>query len=137
MSKKVSFRIFDPPMNYQDALERMGGDEALLEELLDLNLKDFEAKYIRIQNAIKQENFKQMEELGHSLKGASAILSLGPLEKISSDLETAGRERDLRKTEEIPLLLAQEIRRLKDYLTRKAGRAPEAQIGESTSSHLP
>jgi len=117
-------------MNYRDALERMGGDEPFLEDLLDLYFKDFATKYFRIQKAIEQENFKLMEELGHGLKGASAVLSLGPLQKISFDLEMAGRERYLEKAKEIPLLLAHELQRLKEFLEKRSGQALEAQMGK-------
>jgi len=118
-------------MNYRDALERIGGDEPFLEELLNLYLDDFVAKSVRIQNAIDQQNFRQIEELGHGLKGASAILSLGPLEKASFELEMAGHERDIQKAREIPSLLKQEVERLKDFLAkRKETPLCEERIGE-------
>ncbi len=118
-------------MNYREALERIGGDYPFLEELLNLYQEEFSAKFIRIQKSIDQENFRQIEELGHCLKGASAILSLGPLENAFFELEMAGRERDIEKAKKIPPLLDQEFEKLKDFLAKmRSTQVFEARIGE-------
>ncbi|TET66084.1 MAG: Hpt domain-containing protein, partial [Candidatus Aminicenantes bacterium] len=72
-----------PPIDYLSALERVGGDKSFLEELLNLYFEDFSEKYGQLQKAIEQKKFDLIHELGHSLKGSSANLSLTFLQETS------------------------------------------------------
>jgi len=110
-----------PAIDYPSALERVGGDESFLKELLDLYLEDFSEKYSQLQKAIEQKKFDLIRELGHSLKGSSANLSLTFLQETSLHLEKAGRERNIEKAKKYLIPLEQEFKRLKDFLSKKEG----------------
>lgn len=115
---KLRMESMDSPINFPEALERIGQDESFLVELLNLYFKDIFEQIHAIKQAIRQENFQLIEKLGHSLRGASANLSLGPLQKAFLDVETAGREKDLEKANRVLPLLGKEIKRLKCFLIK-------------------
>jgi len=108
-----------PPIDYPSVLERIGGDKSFLEELLNLYFEDFSEKYGQLQKAIEQKKFDLVHELGHSLKGSSANLSLTFLQETSSHMEAAGRERNAEKAKKALALLEQEFKRLEDFLSKK------------------
>ena len=85
------------PIDYPSALERIGNDESFLKELLELYVMDFEAKQDELNSAINGMNFTSIQEIGHSLKGSSANLSLTFLQKASYELEEAGKDGDIEK----------------------------------------
>lgn len=85
------------PIDYPSALARIGNDESFLEELLELYTMDFEAKIELLKAAIEGMKFTSIQELGHSLKGSSANLSLTYLQTASLEMETAGKEGDVER----------------------------------------
>ncbi len=113
-----------PPIDYASALERVEGDKSFLEELLNLYFEDFSEKYEQLAKAVEQKNFDLIRELGHSLRGSSANLSLTFLQETSHHLEEAGRERNLEKAKKALALLEQEFKRLKDFLSKKKDNSP-------------
>ena len=107
------------PIDVNSALERVGGDEAFLFELIQIYTEDFSEKFQRLQQAVESDDFETIRELGHNLKGSSANLSLIQLQHVSYDMEESGKDRDLEKAKEALLLLDQEFQRLQDYLAQK------------------
>lgn len=119
MSKKSQLKKDISPIDYSSSLERLGGDKSFLTELLDLYLEEFSVKHTQLQEAIQQNKFDLILELGHNLKGSSANLSLIFLQEASFQMETAGKERDIEKAKKALSRLEQEIKRLKDFLSPK------------------
>ncbi len=107
------------PIAYQSALERVGGDESFLEELLALYFEDFPQKVEQLQMAIEQKNFELIRKLGHGLKGSSSTLSLTFLQEASSQMEIAGGDKDIVKASKALAFLRQEFKRLEDFLSEK------------------
>jgi HPt (histidine-containing phosphotransfer) domain-containing protein len=104
------------PINFPEVLERIGGDELFLEELLKIYFEEFGEKHAQLEKAIGQGNFTLIQELGHSLKGASANLSLAVLKKVCLSLEMSGREKKIDQAQSALTALEKEFQRLKDYL---------------------
>jgi HPt (histidine-containing phosphotransfer) domain-containing protein len=104
------------PIDYAEVLERIGGDIAFLEELLKIYFVEFREKQNQVEAAIRGANFTLLQDLGHSLKGASANLSLGSLQRLAFALEVAGRERRIEDARSALASLVAECRRLEDYL---------------------
>jgi HPt (histidine-containing phosphotransfer) domain-containing protein len=84
-----------PPINRAEALERIGGDPDFLNELLGIYSDEFVLRVKELRAALNGKDFKRMQELGHSLKGSSANLSLPALQQAAMDIEMAGREKDI------------------------------------------
>ena len=106
----------DLPIDYTDVLERIGGDLDFLDELLKIYFVEFEDKTSRIETALRISDFSQIQDLGHSLKGASANLSLSSLQRSALGLEMAGREKEPEAARQALADLVTECRRLQDYL---------------------
>jgi len=106
------------PIDIPDALERIGGDQSFLDELLNLYFEEFELKSDELRKALEKDDFKSIQELSHGLKGSSANLSLLALQKASYEMEMAGREKNIEKAKESFLLLGNEFKRLKEFLKK-------------------
>lgn len=108
------------PINVEEVLERLGGDEAFLKELLNMYDEEFQAKYQELEKAIQERDFKNIREAGHYLKGASANLSLPGLRAASFKMEQAGQAQDLEAARQALLTLKKEYHHLQEYLGRKS-----------------
>lgn len=107
------------PIDIPSALERIGGDESFLFDLVNIYVEDFIKKFERLTDAVEEEDFETIKEVGHNLKGSSANLSLPLLQEISFQIETAGRDRDLDKARKKLMLLEQAFQRLQSFLRNK------------------
>ncbi len=108
------------PIDYPSALQRIGNDESFLKELIDLYILTFESKRKELSRALEEKNFDAIRTIGHTLKGSSANLSLLPLQEISFQLETAGKEADVAKVAGTLELLELEFERLKAFVSARA-----------------
>ncbi len=108
------------PIDLSSVMERIGGDESFLQELIDIYIEDFLTKYGLLKKAIKERDFKVIQEIGHSLKGSSGNLSLNGLLEISSGLEMSGKERDVKQTEFYLYRLNEEFKKLQDFLPQRS-----------------
>lgn len=106
------------PINYPEVLERIGGDTAFLEELLKIFFLEFGEKRPKIEQALRRSDFSQLQEIGHSLKGASANLSLPSLRRDSAALEAAGREKNTDKARQAFISLVTESRTLSEFIKK-------------------
>ncbi len=126
------------PIDYPSVLERIGGDESFLEELLNIYIEDFSKKCSQLKEAIEQKEFDLIHEIGHSLKGSSANLSLTLHHQASSQMETAGKERNIDEASIALDLLEKEFKRIKEFLTKKKGhiqlKSDEKNNSENSSS---
>lgn len=104
------------PINMEEVLERIGGDEAFLKELLNMYNEEFQAKYQELEKAIQEKDFQNIREAGHYLKGASANLSLPGLRAACLKMEQAGHAQDLEAARQALLLLKKEYHHLQEYL---------------------
>jgi len=104
------------PINRDEALERVGGDEDFLNELLSLYDEEYANNSKALAEAIAQSNFKDIRELGHSIKGASANLSLPGLRAAAFDMEKAGEHSQLDQAKAAMERLVSEYERLKKFL---------------------
>jgi len=103
------------PINLPSALERIGGDESLLYELIDIYIEDFLEKNDLLRKAIDHEDFTTIKEIGHSLKGSSGNLSLPHLHETSYQIEVAGKEEDIERARYHFQLLNQQFMKLRDF----------------------
>jgi two-component system sensor histidine kinase/response regulator len=100
------------------ALDRMGGDEALLAELVDLLLEQIAQSVPRLSRAIEGADVLSLERVAHSLKGAAASLSAERLRHRALELEMLGRGHDLSAAPAALARLQEEGQLLRDALGR-------------------
>ncbi len=106
----------DDPIDIASALERIGGEQEFLAELLEIFKADFQEKFPLLNDAVKSGDFDRIREIGHALKGASANLSLLPLQNACKKMEEAGRAHDAQAAGESLELMAEEYERLQAVL---------------------
>ncbi len=105
-----------PPLDRAEALERIGGDQDFLAELLALYDAEFAEKSAALAAAIEAGDMDAVRALGHGLKGSSANLSLPGLREAAQEMETAGRDENAASARKILERLAEEYRALKAFL---------------------
>ena len=82
-------------LNLAVALERVGGDRELLEEVAQLFLDDYPNSVTEIKEALAAGDPKGVERGAHSLKGAVANFGADSVVETAFALELAGRNGDL------------------------------------------
>ena len=115
MSENIHIDM-NPPIDYSAVLDRIGGDTSFLQDLLNLFFREFSEKKNLLEKALSRGDSAQIQEVGHSLKGASANLSLIPLQKLGLAIETAGREKNLDTARNAIASLGAEFQRLRAFL---------------------
>ncbi len=104
------------PIDIDSVLERIGGDESFLQELLDIYIEDFMDKYPQLEQAITEGDFNSIREIGHSLKGASGNLSLTGLQETAYGIELSGKEENIEQAKVLFARLKEEFTKLKNVL---------------------
>ncbi len=85
----------DKLLDYNDALERWGGDEEFLNELLEELLGQVDENLTQIEKALKSQDYENLKSLAHSLKGASANLNVTRMAAHFKELENRGNEQNI------------------------------------------
>jgi CheY-like chemotaxis protein len=104
------------PIDLPSVMERIGGDETFLQELIDIYIEDFIEKYAKLKHAIELNDFKAIKEIGHSLRGSSGNLSLSGLHSTSTNIEHSGNEEDIEQVRLLFIQLNKEFEKLKNFL---------------------
>lgn len=104
------------PIDMASVLERVGGDESFLRELIDIYIEDFMEKYVLLEQAVAEGDFNNIKEIGHSLKGASGNLSLTGLHETADGIESSGKENNIEQARLLFTRLKEEFIKLKDFL---------------------
>lgn len=82
-------------IDMESALERIGGDEEFLVELLNDLLEQLDENIPAIRQAIASSEFETLRSLSHGLKGASANLSVVGMASLFKELEDMGRNQTI------------------------------------------
>lgn len=91
----------DHLLDYDEALERLGGDEEFLNELLEELLSQVDSNLDSIENAVKSKNYDTLKSLSHSLKGASANLNVVRMAAHFKELENKASSRNVEGAEDL------------------------------------
>ncbi|MBY0507797.1 MAG: Hpt domain-containing protein [Bryobacteraceae bacterium] len=82
-------------LNLALALDRVGGDQELLEEVAQLFLEDYPNSIAEIEQALANGDPRGVERGAHSLKGAVSNFGADSVVETALALELAGRQGDL------------------------------------------
>jgi CheY-like chemotaxis protein/HPt (histidine-containing phosphotransfer) domain-containing protein len=110
--------VFDPSA----ALESVGGDADLLDELVEVFLDDYPKLLAAIETAVVRRDGPAVERCAHRIKGAVGVFARGPAFEAAERLELAGRAPDLRDLDEEHDALRRELQRLQPLLTNLMGK---------------
>ena len=79
----------------EQTLEKLGGDEKLLQEVMEIFLEEAPKHVSALQMALDQGSGEAVERAAHSLKGELSYLSMSELSSSALYLEEMGRNSDL------------------------------------------
>ena len=107
----------EPLINYNEALDRLGGDKDFLNELLHELVEQVEQNLNFLKKAIEQQDFQNIKTLSHSLKGASANLNVNRLATHFLKLENLGHINKLDGAEDLLEMVGTDCQELQSFLT--------------------
>jgi PAS domain S-box-containing protein len=79
-------------VNREEMLERLGGDQALFDDVVALFLEDCPVRLAAIKAAVEARDREEIRQTAHALKGAAGNLAAGGLFEAAKVLERLGAE---------------------------------------------
>jgi two-component system, sensor histidine kinase and response regulator len=110
-----------PSWNRGQALDRIAGDQELLQELCHIFLEESPKLLQKLQQAVAAADFDGVMRAAHSLKGESAYLGAVGTSKAAQRLEEMGRNKDLSGAADVLAILEREVAGLQFDLKDLAG----------------
>ena len=84
-------KVFDR----DELMERLDGDEELLQDILEIYVEDAPRLIKKIKNAYSEHDIELVDREGHTLKGASANISAPAVRDTAHQIEMAGKSGNL------------------------------------------
>jgi two-component system, sensor histidine kinase and response regulator len=81
--------------NMAETLEQLGGDETLLQEVVEIFLKEAPKHLAALLVAVELGQAETVETTAHSLKGELGYLGMPEILQRASEVEEGGRSKDL------------------------------------------
>jgi CheY-like chemotaxis protein len=103
--------------DFSAALSFVGGDRALLDELLTIFAEDAPVRMGAIRKAIAGGDAQELMRQAHTLKGALKVLGAAAAAGLALDLETLGRDGDLLRARDAGAALERAMDRLTQELS--------------------
>jgi two-component system, sensor histidine kinase and response regulator len=103
------------------ALDRLEGDEELLQDICRIFLEESPKLMDRLQQALAQDDPDAVSRAAHSLKGESGYLGAAEVSQMAKQLETMGRDRQLAQAPPVLEQLQKEISILKAAVRQATG----------------
>ncbi len=103
-------------LNLAAALDRLGGDHALLEEVAELFLETSPELTTQIEHAVRTKDARTLERAAHTLKGAISNFAAEDAFQAALLLEKMGRSGDFTAAEDALRNLEIQIARLRPAL---------------------
>jgi two-component system sensor histidine kinase/response regulator len=121
----------EPPIDWETALETVGGDRELLKDLLQTFLEECPLLMSQLREAMVRGDTPVFQRTAHTLKGATSSLGIKPAAELALQLETFGREGDLRNAPEKFAALETEVERLIPVLVQaRTASGKDSPLGE-------
>jgi HPt (histidine-containing phosphotransfer) domain-containing protein len=76
-------------------LSRLGGDEALAQEVIGIFVSEAPGSLQRMRAALSEANAREIERIAHGLKGELGYLGVAEVSRAAGELEQAGHNGDL------------------------------------------
>jgi two-component system, sensor histidine kinase and response regulator len=97
-------------------MERLGIDEKLVEEILDVYLNDTPVQLSKLREYFEKGDVFSIQRCAHSIKGASANFCVGTINKTAQDIELAAKEGNLETIKPLIYVIENQFMELKDVL---------------------
>lgn len=112
--------------DYAAALERVGGDEPLLVELIAIFFEEYPKFATRLTQSLSQRDFVTLREAAHSLKGSLGYLGAAHGESLALAVEQASVAKDATRAGDLVAQLMAYIEALRQLMAPSAGDPSDA-----------
>jgi two-component system, sensor histidine kinase and response regulator len=102
----------EKPVDLAVAMRWLGGDQALLRELVGIFVDDGPKRLVALREAMTASDVQQLEQVAHSLKGSAAILGASRLQESALALEEAAHHGRAENGVDLVADIAREIERV-------------------------
>ena len=124
-----------PPFDAEAALERVDGDEQLLEEILGLFREQAGALQEEIRGAVSRRDTPALERSAHSLKGSAGNISALEVQSLALRLEELGREGSWVEADRVHAQMEAALPRLNDALDAFTKKLSQGELSQGELSH--
>jgi CheY-like chemotaxis protein len=114
--------------NMGETLERLGGDEKLFNEVIEIFLNDVPKHMASLRRAIAAGDAEAVEGAAHTLKGELGYLAISEVSQKARELEEFGRNSDLRFAADLYATLASELSELLTSMRGTIGPNPGVEM---------
>ncbi|AKL94521.1 multi-sensor hybrid histidine kinase [Clostridium aceticum] len=110
--------FFQRKVDTEAAINNLGGDEALLRELIqDFIDEEYGGKLLKeIEESVKLRDYYNLYKRAHKLKGSSGCLGINTIYDIAYELEKCGRKSQQHGLEDLFERLQKEYKIIRDHL---------------------
>src|SRR5437016_14513621 len=99
----------DVRWNAAQTLERLGGDEELFREIIEIFLQEAPKQMTSMREALARGDKDATERIAHTLKGELGYLAASEASHSACELEDAARKGDLARAASIQTVLEKDI----------------------------
>lgn len=100
-----------------DLLDRLGDDEDLCKEIIELFIEDTPHQINKLKKALEKKDASIVQRQAHLLKGSSANTSVLGMQEIAFQIEKAGETGDLEIATSLLLKLEEEFEKFKRIIS--------------------
>ncbi len=111
-----------------DTMERLGGDEQLFHEVVEIFLDDVPKHMAALAQAIADGNTEAIERLAHTLKGELGYLGIAEVSRKAREMEELGQKADVRLAASLYETFAPELCELLISMRRMVGAKPGVEM---------
>ena len=116
------------------ALGRLGGDEKLFHEIVEIFLAEAPKDITSLRRAIEARDAEGIETTAHRLKGELGYLGISGVSQKACELEGMGRRRNLQHTAEVFAAFETEIEAVLNSMRSVNGMNPKQQSNSETGA---
>jgi signal transduction histidine kinase/CheY-like chemotaxis protein/HPt (histidine-containing phosphotransfer) domain-containing protein len=111
-----------------ETLERLGGDEQLLHEVIEIFLDDVPKHISGLWRAIADSDAEGIERAAHTLKGELGYLGISEVSRKAHEMEEFGRSSDFRLAASLFATFEAEVSEVLISMRRMVGPKPDAEM---------
>jgi PAS domain S-box-containing protein len=105
-------------IDWQEIMDRMAGDEKLIEEIVEAWLVDNPSAVAALEEAVKTKDAKEISLLAHTIKGSAATISANGLAEAALPLEIAGKEGKLDNADILFMEVQKEFDKVQSFISQ-------------------
>jgi HPt (histidine-containing phosphotransfer) domain-containing protein len=109
-----------PIVDWPAVLDRVGGDEELMQEIVGLFLEEYPTLYSEIRSSVERQDARGLEYSAHTLKGSVSNFGAQLVTQTALDLELMGRRNEFHQAPASLERLSMELASLHIALSQRA-----------------